>query len=94
MTHRTLATLSRLVAAEVDAAEKLHDFQLAPADKLLLVESLAHYLTRDIDKFVRGAKHHDEPLVERVTLTDIEDELTDARFYCYAHHKRLSKTFA
>jgi hypothetical protein len=90
MTHRSTSTLSRLITAEIDAVEKLHDFKLDPKDRLLLADSLTHYLVRDIDKFVRGAKHHVEPLIDRVRLLDIEDELIDARFYSFAIAKRLN----
>ncbi len=69
----------------LDNAEERHSFSCRIADRILVIQALERFVEDATDKFVRGAKEHTgQPLTERVTLTDIEDELIDSWFYTIA----------
>ena len=92
MTTKQTATLNRYIALYVSELEKTHDVHLDPADRLLLVDFLVSEIPRRATKFILGAKAHPIPLIDRVCMSDIEEELIDASFYAAAYRKRQQRS--
>lgn len=73
-------------------SEQLHNHVLDAKDRVLLVDTLGALIIRMIDKYVRGAKAHSIPLIDRVVFDDLHDELIDALFYHHALKLKLQQT--